>query len=574
MNDTIVKKIFAITIWVVVAFIVTIGTFLYYNSSVNSYQEIEKKNAEILNKSVNKILVTNDKTLKGTKNLAKEIEKSANVIEKFEFIGSISTQLIELTAYMNDKAKRRLVISMVTNWNEKIIKNSDILKEFYPDIKDGIETLKTTNDPDDIVSFQEILNDIFSAMVDHSLDKSDDAIAQTEIFAKNMAEIKKSLIKNKENAKKASLIRQKAIKDKDLAVSIILIMALLTLVGSVILFISVFNLRKGFRKIASDLNDIIKSDGTIDFTHLKDIDGSEDEISFIQSSLNSVISDVKDLLNSITIISEQNVRLSDTIQNASEEINKHIEKESEFSIDAKNKGEHVKGVLESSVSEAIISKDTISNAANNLVTTKDGVEKLIDDLRNTMEAENELALNLRDLNNNASEIKGVLSIISDISDQTNLLALNAAIEAARAGEHGRGFAVVADEVRQLAERTQKSLTEIYASIDIIISSIANISGQMDSNIDLMKNLTDESQVVEDDVNEISNKMIQTADKTEENLNVTMEVSKETQQIISNVATISSLSSDNKESIGSIVQDIKEVAQLSGKLKDELSKFKI
>ena len=96
------------------------------------------------------------------------------------------------------------------------------------------------------------------------------------------------------------------------------------------------------------------------------------------------------------------------------------------------------------------------------------VEKITSSMQNISSRVNEVT-------SQTDDIKEIINIIRDIADQTNLLALNAAIEAARAGEHGRGFAVVADEVRKLAERTGKSLSEIEADINFLVQSINDIA---------------------------------------------------------------------------------------------------
>ncbi|MFW9618544.1 MAG: methyl-accepting chemotaxis protein [Sulfurospirillum sp.] len=176
------------------------------------------------------------------------------------------------------------------------------------------------------------------------------------------------------------------------------------------------------------------------------------------------------------------------------------------------------------------------------------MKNLVNNIQQASEVESHTSERLQQLSNDANQVKNVLTVISDIADQTNLLALNAAIEAARAGEHGRGFAVVADEVRNLAERTQKSLTEINATINVIVQNIMDASDQMSKNYKFIEQMAHNSEEVEAKISNTEAIIKEASDASLIASNVSQKLSNDTATIIKNIGELYESSMQNSNDV--------------------------
>jgi methyl-accepting chemotaxis protein len=301
---------------------------------------------------------------------------------------------------------------------------------------------------------------------------------------------------------------------------------------------------------------------------------SKDEVGILADSLNKmkkslgvVIGEISDTAAHAATSSAE---LSATVTQITKRVDEQAGKANQVATASTELSQAVFDIAKNSSSIASSSKDTLKTAEDGASVVGKTVEE-VQEIADTVE---NLAKMMTSLGDRSKQIGDILSVIKDIADQTNLLALNAAIEAARAGEQGRGFAVVADEVRKLAEKTANSTSEIGDMIKAIqeetekaVLSMGEGTKKVESGVRLATQAGVALNNIVNSVNGLQSMVQQIASATEE-------MSTASEQISSDIEEIATVSRETSAASTQIAQEAANLSRMSEDLKNDVSQFKI
>lgn len=323
-------------------------------------------------------------------------------------------------------------------------------------------------------------------------------------------------------------------------------------------------------RLVAVLDSLAKGDLTVEVS----VDNKNNDITRLKTQLVQMIHNLKHLLGQVKEAVEATASASTQISSSTEEMSSGAQEQTVQASEVAGAVEEMtKTILETSKNTALAA-ETARDAGDRAKEGGTVIVETIAGMNRIAEVVLKSAKTVETLGQSSNQIGEIVQVIDDIADQTNLLALNAAIEAARAGEQGRGFAVVADEVRKLAERTTKATKEIATMIKQIqqdtedaVNSMTEGTREVESGKELANKAGKALNQIIDATNKVSDIIAQVAVAADQQSRASDDISK-------NIEAITTVTQETSAGIGQIAQATEDLSQLTNRLQDLVTRFKL
>ncbi|MEZ9397270.1 methyl-accepting chemotaxis protein [Vibrio splendidus] len=508
---------------------------------------------------------------------AKLLSVSA-LIAELSSDSTITTETIAYYNFLQGKERAGIERAVLNNTFSKNEFGPGMLVKFISLVTEQntyFSNFKVLSEPENVRFFEQQLNDRSAAEVEKLRQLAESKMSGFDVdpvywFAQSTARIVQ--LKKTENQVAESLIaltEQKATDARSAMMASITMFVVITLFATFVSFKTITDLTTRVKDLTQMLSKVRDdNDLTVRARYLGD-----SELGQISSSLNATLEKFSQVIDSL---SQSSLTLAsaaeETAQTCQYNSNTLVEQQDQIGLIATATEELSATVNEvaAKTQQTATSAKMVDQQSQEGLSTVQHSYQSIEILASEI---NGLAEKITHLHESSNNINSVIDVIKSVADQTNLLALNAAIEAARAGEQGRGFAVVADEVRTLAQRTQESTLEIEGFISSLQSDVQTAFNVIDNSKTMSSKAVEDSKDVENTLQSISTAISEIFSMTEQIATATEEQAVVTQDIAQNVVAVEQKSTESTTGATQIAATAKEQAELATSLKELSNTFK-